>query len=980
METKLREQQDYDEDNQQGADGQSQVDPLEDAFSRPAIQHKDRNTPIKHGNQEGAQPKHGAISKQERAGGGAKPSGHEAAELARVGGGRAGARGGKTGLYNEDGDEDDSHLPSRLRLRFSRRVMAGGFLGTMIGILMGVAVIAQGPLEFIHFAKILGIPFSQLDDFMDEQRSQRLRFRRLSRVGNIAADISERRLNREGFRSHYNSAGYFDGFIVDPNKVPAERLAGLRAGNLEFTDGGEVFLREEGANFRRRRLINDVTDIAFESAHFRRLNSKTSSRLLRTRGAASFHMLGNIDRKINTALADFFNRMLREFTDYFRSGNDVNIRAGATDDPEASDEDRAATEGSGEKFNESLDSAKADTTDVGIERTSADIDLKAKAGDVSDVLGYACAARAIGRAFAALLYARIVLPLMRFGIAFLSIGSQIMYSGQHTDRAGRPAAATLMTELGAMSVLLHDPNSPWASARPVQAALNKPQTGPGMPAVSRLGRLDRKPRFFELVDALPIGAYCRVNDNAIGGLGISLVTGGFAIELVTTGLSALGIDPVSDIIGSILRWAVGEPLKAIPRGALTAVYAMTGTFIAAADQFAAIGGRVLSIPEAYELQQKTIQDEQARFAKLPLSRRLFDVTETHSLVSQIIIETPNTPSGMIASALSSLWKLPSTFVSRIARTFSTPALAAPYDYEYPPIGFSLEERTSERWADPYDIDARVEPQLADLNDRFGKCFSTTVNPDTHAIEQGETVNVYSDDYKDNCRITPGDGAYNDFTDYRFYLANQVSDKAAECVGNVNSRCEIYSLNRTPAAGGGVPNGVIVGDPYTDSTTVPCAAGTTEVRLDTGYNDGNPFPVRLCSVSNIPSSNGDDPGFALVNSRMSGAWFALSAAAHAAGVNIAASSSFRTMAKQTALWNANPNSTWVAPPGHSSHQAGVALDLVNMSARGGDTCASRATADTAEYRWMRANAAGFGLKQYSAEAWHWDALPAASRCE
>ncbi len=34
---------------------------------------------------------------------------------------------------------------------------------------------------------------------------------------------------------------------------------------------------------------------------------------------------------------------------------------------------------------------------------------------------------------------------------------------------------------------------------------------------------------------------------------------------------------------------------------------------------------------------------------------------------------------------------------------------------------------------------------------------------------------------------------------------------------------------------------------------------------------------------------------------------------------------------------------------------------------------------ANWQWMHDNADTFGFKQYSAEAWHWDALTAASRC-
>ena len=78
---------------------------------------------------------------------------------------------------------------------------------------------------------------------------------------------------------------------------------------------------------------------------------------------------------------------------------------------------------------------------------------------------------------------------------------------------------------------------------------------------------------------------------------------------------------------------------------------------------------------------------------------------------------------------------------------------------------------------------------------------------------------------------------------------------------------------------------------------------------------------------------------------------------------------------------------VAPPGTSSHQAGVAIDFSDMGFSGtpgqtyvpGATCSNRATFDGENYQWLRANASRFGFLQYAGESWHWDALPVSNRC-
>ena len=65
--------------------------------------------------------------------------------------------------------------------------------------------------------------------------------------------------------------------------------------------------------------------------------------------------------------------------------------------------------------------------------------------------------------------------------------------------------------------------------------------------------------------------------------------------------------------------------------------------------------------------------------------------------------------------------------------------------------------------------------------------------------------------------------------------------------------------------------------------------------------------------------------------------------------------FRSDEEQAALFAANPDPTWVAPPGQSLHRCGTELDL----------------GPPAAYGWLAANARRFGfLQRYSWEAWHY----------
>lgn len=184
--------------------------------------------------------------------------------------------------------------------------------------------------------------------------------------------------------------------------------------------------------------------------------------------------------------------------------------------------------------------------------------------------------------------------------------------------------------------------------------------------------------------------------------------------------------------------------------------------------------------------------------------------------------------------------------------------------------------------------------------------------------------------------------------------------------------------------------------YADSSNVSCYRGTRNLGVHDGYSQGTRIRVRLCAVPGfkssseestpgsryyIPSADGD----AVVNSRVSGPFSALYQLARSQRVPMSASSTFRTMAHQKALCDANAacrqgDYSWVAQPGHSGHQLGVAVDYAGISGKGGRTCSSRVRVPAnATWRFLEANARSFGIKQYSAEAWHWDAFPLANRC-
>ncbi len=290
-------------------------------------------------------------------------------------------------------------------------------------------------------------------------------------------------------------------------------------------------------------------------------------------------------------------------------------------------------------------------------------------------------------------------------------------------------------------------------------------------------------------------------------------------------------------------------------------------------------------------------------------------------------------------------------------------------------------------------DANLDVANIDYNDYIDLCFSGRPGI---AYAPNVSQDGINNPNLDVC-ITGGTNLPEDSVPRGYRYADMYGSEADEAdnIEDINGEPEASPQGTTGNNSATTPTDVagnlIVGDPYTDSTSVACAAGTEDIGIHDGYVGGNLVKMRICKLPNLPSAGRADipngeftipggAGHARVNSRVSGAWFALVNDAATDGINLTSVSSFRTMAHQQTLCNEKPecvagDNTWVAEPGYSSHQAGVAIDFDNgmLAFRGGDTCATRARAPSLPaWQWLYDNAHRYGFKQYAPEAWHWDA--------
>jgi muramidase (phage lysozyme) len=175
----------------------------------------------------------------------------------------------------------------------------------------------------------------------------------------------------------------------------------------------------------------------------------------------------------------------------------------------------------------------------------------------------------------------------------------------------------------------------------------------------------------------------------------------------------------------------------------------------------------------------------------------------------------------------------------------------------------------------------------------------------------------------------------------------------------------------------------------------CAVGSVSVGIHKVYTNGKASKTELCAVVGLPSSGSESTpgnkyyvrgaeGNALILAKYSKNLVDMVAAAKADGVNLQATSSYRTNQHQidlcptTACIKGRPGANkYVAQPGHSEHQNGEAIDFKDTNRGRSGNCRGAhlhdgkcVAPDHKGWRWLNENGAKFGFKQYIHESWHW----------
>ena len=380
-----------------------------------------------------------------------------------------------------------------------------------------------------------------------------------------------------------------------------------------------------------------------------------------------------------------------------------------------------------------------------------------------------------------------------------------------------------------------------------------------------------------------------------------------------------------------------------------------------------LGGRKLTMNQAAAILEAQNEQDLQVYKNKPLLARITDTSSNYSVAARLAMALPDSSK----SASQSMMGLITDPFSKISAIFSSlfspgrvqAAGAFPDPFGIPQYGYPD--------GDPNLAAANADPEAYWTKN----CSSDGTTLDWNVGENANWINTAAVDADTGL---PED----DSTNPCMLIQAAVGSSGGIFDSSLLTADDLGNATPAPAASDSTTSTASTsfdtGPLFDESASVACAAGTNDLGVQDGYHNDQIVKIRICAIPNLPSSSEESNGGygitgangkAVVNSRVSGAVLSMVKAAAQDGVTLAANSSFRTMAHQEALCAANTecasgNYTYVAKPGTSNHQMGLAIDFSTLPATPGPISGNPV------WDWLSKNAAVFGYKNYPAEAWHW----------
>lgn len=889
--------------------------------------------------------------------------------------------------------------------RNKKKSVGGAIVGLFVGIALFLLSIGQGPLQLIHLSQILQKNFSGQEDASSRRFTALFRYAR-------TGDFGETRVGYFGSKSvgktlaqlkeigiefpDRSTLGRFKTMTIDPrakdspyNGLSEDRARARIISDFELPNNGDGLFGRAGAKF----TIN-VDPATVKGIKLSRALAETSIGLLEK---------GTVSTAIKTrVLARFFG-----LPNLFSS---ISKRGAAAAEKLTTKLERKKAEEERTKVRAEVVKAKGASARASLRAKLEGGPSRAISGALITSAGL-CLVREVADTVVDVNRTSVVFPSVVEGVDKIAVGAQVQ-SGQNIS-LGQAGAIT-------ESFANNNGETIWDGKALDATAKGGAGKGKEIPpeyqqAFSNETTADNIKNTVksEVAGVDVSGVICSTPGTIIqAGLGVGLLlagpfTGG-ASWAVFAAKAGAGAAATAGAMYFLQKYAIeflsSDAIVPVPpSGPLGGNIMAYGAREAANISFRSSGGVELDDSETAMLDKRFEQRDQEEFNSKNFLARMFDVHDYRSLASRTIDRTNTDSAQNISSIASSLFDF-GGMASSIFSTFTPKASAQAgqsyYDWGFPRYGIPGRLLNDSDLEDPYENAERVDKILKlndDYIDRAKRCFGVEIGPGPYGLDAvaTEEVNPNSDEYLDS------DCNHTDDLSWRriiMFIFDTRTVTAAQCYDGDEDACSQIGFG--DAAISGSPDGSgVVADAEIDlaniqepSVDVDCAPGTNDLGVQDGYTEGTKVKIRICAVPNI-SSTGEESnggygvsganGKAVVNSRVSGAFYALAKAAQEDGIDVSAISSFRTMSHQQALCSSNSSCaagdyTFVARPGTSNHQLGVAVDF-SHGGRGGNSgnCINIGGKCTLKgdktWEWLDNNARRFGLKQYSAEFWHWSPL-------
>lgn len=895
-------------------------------------------------------------------------------------------------------DESSSKGKRRnLRGRFLNRKTAigGGIVGLLVGGGFGILTFISGPAQILQFASLIErIHFSRNSNSSESRVGRFFEYFRASAHGdqslrNVSYKIeklSERYRNgllRDGITMDFEPTGNrsqsrrLQALKIDTtNDRGREALEQLRREGYSVSEDNRVDLRQrpDGSHINareRRRALKAAVDIQGKG----KVSSAISKRLLIHRAGVDFHPLRNLRWDTRERLADWRRARKEKRAERIRNPDsaasqyalDGEVDDGTDGASRTEDNDRTVRE-----IKPDVDEAKSAKT------LTQRLNVAARfAAGTAAAIGALCTVRSIGNDIEEFKHTHINLVLIRQAMDIVTVKSQIQ-SGQGFN----------MDEVGVIVDDFYDEETQTSvmSAPAVKAATGG-TFGTLNDVTVKPSDTGEKPELFNIIDKIPVlGTACRAQDGFINGLRripvvSEAIKGAEAAATwgINTALSAFGLS-MEELMQRVVAVLAGDMVDPFAKGAQLGGNAMIGGLLAANDAAIAAGGTALDLISVKELDRQLAAEQRESFRQKNFFARMFDVYDTNSFVAKAFLQNPGFASAMnnFSSVIKLPLSLPSLFSNGLSSLFSPKALAGPYDYDYgvDVYGFSSDILENEDYADPYENARIVEEEfgLAELNERYGKCFGSTVDPTTFRLIVDESP-PYDEVENEDCTRDRGTEAFNR---YRIYLLDTVTANSLACYEGDDTSCAEVGFGATTGPSGQAGSGGPLANPGEDTSNLSCPADPliTDGGIAEKHGPGRVLShrIRLCIIDG-------DPGFD-VNVSIAQSMANMVRAARQEGVELTpVSSAYRDFDHQARLRvnngcpdvyysSASSCVTDTARPGESNHEEGLAIDFAGISkcpSRSGNRCVSP---NNSKWNWLEANARQYGLNPLRTEAWHW----------